>query len=820
MKVFAKDEWYISLSDFWSEIKKAKFKIVFVALLMGALFFVRQLLLPTMYQAEGILVSSNTNSKNNNVLFQAFQISIPNALNDDVFTFLDSIEVMKRVVEKLNLQAFVIEPSSTNRFKQIGNNLKIEGYYHYYKKLSRPASQILTDDVIVADNDFFPKKPSTLSCHNVFYDAAFSSKLEIIFIDDTSFEVIALGQGKLDEPFYFENGAFTLHLNKKTPLAKQKFHLSFIPLEAAAKSLKKTIKIVPDTKKTNLTHIYFNHPDKVLATSVVNELMACYQEFVINMAEEKIQRQLNYLEKRKKETEASLEKTGLMSLCCEMKKIASINSPHEITISDLLNEVRKSKDDATLKADMQSLSFEVALEQLQENQIEYGHIEQKEKKYGLCLQKLNLPDFDVVEMVSILKGTEAAGHLNEIENLNYIINDRKSYTPKEIEFTEQRIETKKQYLISFLTQLIKACEIEKKILCEKIERIKKIALLFLLDEYDLIANQIKDFDVKNSIGANKWSYEKKTEFQEELYADTLKMLSDNIESKNLSLHLHSLDSYPFQKANVPLLPIKPKLTLKFFFGLFFGTFLYIFVLFIKTIYVGALATRANLKGAGYTVLDKISKEDQVLQKLSFFLCDKRKGILLLSSEIQFYPLNCILEILNIQQSSFLIIDFASKESQGLQNYLDGKIEQLPIDGNTLVFGHTAKFIEHYLKSKKFEDLLNVFKTKYDWIIFVNRENTQSFETQILTDIANYVIYLATNEKLTTFSHLPKEKLYFLIERRQKEKELKKAFSFLKKQKQKSLKAIEPSVQALMQEVQGNRPLSFLFSLWSRARTRL
>lgn len=39
MKVFAKDEWYISLSDFWSEIKKAKIKIALVALLFAALFF-------------------------------------------------------------------------------------------------------------------------------------------------------------------------------------------------------------------------------------------------------------------------------------------------------------------------------------------------------------------------------------------------------------------------------------------------------------------------------------------------------------------------------------------------------------------------------------------------------------------------------------------------------------------------------------------------------------------------------------------------------------------------------------------------------------
>lgn len=815
MKVFAKDEWYISLSDFWSEIKKAKIKIALVALLFAALFFAKPLKRPLLYQAEAILVSSETGPSSSNALFQALQIETPAGLNDDVFTFLDSTEVMKGVVEKLDLQAYVCQPQD-GLFKKIWRNLKVEGYYHYYKKLSRPPSQILHGNVLVADCDLFAAKEGPLACKHVHYDEIISRCLEITFLDETHFQVKEkkeiLGEGSLEKPFHLGKSSFTLHGSQS--LAQKTFLLALIPKEAAAKSLKESITIVEDTKKSNLTHIYYTHPDKILATSIVNELMSCYQDFVMNMGEEKIKKQLQYLEKRKNDTESSLEKAALMDLCFEMKKIASMNGSKEITISELISEIRK--DESAMKAAKDFLSLEVTLKQLEENRIEYGKVEQKQKKYDLCLQKLQQFDFDVVEMVSILRGTEAEGHLGELENLNYIVNDPKTYTPKELEFSKQRIETKKQYLTSFLTQLIKACDVEKNILSEKIEKIKKVALQFLLEDFDLISNQM-NAAVKNSLENSRVSYEKKIDFEKEFHLEMLKLLSDTIESKNLSLHLQSFDSYPFAKAEPSVFPLKPRLSFKFFVGFFFGAFLYIFALFAKTIYVGPKATRSNLLGAGYHFLDKVSKEHTSLKNFSFFLCDKRKGTLLLTSQNEFYPLDTIKEIIKMRGDSFVIIDFIAPESD-LLPYLEGKISELEMK-ERYTFGFVPKFKEQLLKSKKFEELLESFKAKYDWVLLLSKQLPTSFETQILADMASYNIFLATNETLSSFSKLEKEKLYFFVERSKKEKELRKTFFFLHNQKQKSLKAIEPHLADLMKEAKSSAPLSFLFSLWSRTRAR-
>lgn len=156
-----------------------------------------------------------------------------------------------------------------------------------------------------------PPITGSVFCTNIVYEGSLLQQYVISFTDQEQYEVwqhgVMLGTGKVGDVFQTGQASFVLRLAKRQALSQKKFVLQLIPVDALSEWLAQEIKIEVDSEDDQLFKIFYTGRDRELVAGVINAQMDCYKEYLEKDSREKMQKQLGYLEQRRKDVLAEME---------------------------------------------------------------------------------------------------------------------------------------------------------------------------------------------------------------------------------------------------------------------------------------------------------------------------------------------------------------------------------------------------------------------------------------------------------------------------------------------------------------------------------
>jgi tyrosine-protein kinase Etk/Wzc len=296
------DKFLITLSDVVSLFRTNKFKILVATLLLGLLGGFYALTQPIQYKVEGTFKEKNNKSGN-------MGGSLSQLLSGDMFSLtgtgtdhesaalIKSRKLMKNVIDQLNLQATLIEPSNQEGLvSRIKNNLKVE--WAIFTKSPYPVLK-----------DF----PSLLQLEKVEYEGEIPLMFDLDFKSNQHFLVMdqfkqEIGQGELGKPFQIDQLSFTLNTYPEfsNSLKSKKYTLTINSLANTVAFLSKELEVENVKTDKTLLKFSFEHRDRHLASRFINALMENYQDYLKKNHDRIASIQLDYLHLREEESAQKL----------------------------------------------------------------------------------------------------------------------------------------------------------------------------------------------------------------------------------------------------------------------------------------------------------------------------------------------------------------------------------------------------------------------------------------------------------------------------------------------------------------------------------
>jgi len=204
----------------------------------------------------------------------------------DAFSFLKTKSLNKKLVEKLGLQISVID--ERNKFRIL--------YHNFLKNLK-----------IYFEGDF---QQEEIEFSNVLYEKEFANYLHLKFLDNRSFEIFDsnnnfMGKKNIYETIKIKDICFTVN---KIPqkYVEQTIKIKIDPWDKSVDKVINNIKITKDKTSPNFLFLKTKNTKKLYATKTLNVLMELYHEYLVEENENSIEKQIVYLEKRKRDLEKEL----------------------------------------------------------------------------------------------------------------------------------------------------------------------------------------------------------------------------------------------------------------------------------------------------------------------------------------------------------------------------------------------------------------------------------------------------------------------------------------------------------------------------------
>jgi uncharacterized protein involved in exopolysaccharide biosynthesis len=777
----------LSFSDCWQATKQARWLIFLSSLFFGTLIFTYFLLKPPTFTAHGIFKGSS----------QAQATGISKALellgggdsyssNEDPKVFLRSYPVMEEVAKSLYLQLDIHEKRPPNPLRRIWNNLKAERAQRLLKS-KRPKSPILKEPV--ASKDILTDRETPLQCAELEYPGLLSEELDLVFLDAGRFQVTRkkqpLGEGELGNLFLWEGGSFRLVSSK--PLEGKAFRLTFIPLQAAARSLENSVSVKRSKDHNSLVHVSFTHPNRRLAANIVNSTMEAFQKYLQDEGKRKISKQLGYLQQRQNETlvgleavmeehkaylETHLDSGELFLLENELEFMAERQTKAR---SDLDNVSREMQSIHQIISGQQTVDFARLLENLRENrpskiqtltiggaraliheqeqQIERVRLEQEQ--YDYCLAKLSEPDFDTSSLSKLIDDSTLKTRFDKIHDLHRNLIDEKNWTAKEREQLQEQLVTERRFLTKHLNDLKEGAAIKDEVLRSHLHELQETMLFLLLDHYEGVEENLRDLALKASHFPEKWLTEQKIELNTKLQTEIIESITKMIEAKNIEYHLDYLSSAPMMCAQTPVIPNPPKLFFGFLAGCFLGGLLILAGIVFRELRLGPTASYANLKGEGKTVFS-FTQTFEDLKKIHYHLRSKAAVLSLLVKNLSVaYDLAALF---SKGGEKILVID--------LSKNVESDIFTETSYGQHLALGAPEGFKEVVLGSSHFQELLEKNKKIFDRILIVSAASFDHLEVRLALDLADQAVVMLREERWNTLPDLP-DSTFFVVEAFQK-----------------------------------------------------
>lgn len=740
----------------YQSLKKRMRKLFLVGFL--SLFFYLLFTHVPQFQSEAIFKQSQSRHEDLSQLQSFLQNIMRSSQDSNALSIMNSKKVLRKVVEKMGLQ---IQSGKSHLFSRLWRNFAAELR------------------IFVEDSQDFQFK-------DVHYDQEIVGQFYLKFSSPENFELLnrkkeLIGQGTINQKVELTDGVFTLTKAPANLSFKKLYRFSLIPWNTSVAALQKCLKIKQSKTDKALVCITLNYPERRKGAAIVNQLMAQFQEFLLEEHGEFAKAQVEYLEQRQQflseEFNKSLENhshylaenldaSGFLGISQEMEMLAIPKESYTSKLFDLDLELKRweqieerredffaDKKEGEYQKQLVALTwaehpflameklekivpkrFEeqflgIDLKRLQEIYAEYSQEREslqtqiEDSKY--IQKQMRRPQFEISSLSNLLKDPVSVDMIGRASHLSLELHDQNNRSPKEQERIKENLESEKKFISHYLDQTIQHLKIKLNLIEEKMAFLQNKAMQLIQNEKQLVHIKLADLHHQMKDFPKKWLLENQLKMKRDLTLKIIEGMTKLTESKVVNHHLFQIESKPLDSAFAPFLPKAPYLFLYAVLGGIFSAFFYYFYHFVKKFFQGfpvvdQWLTEKNLHFSG--VLQRMKKNDlETWRNVAGFITLHQKKILLVTGS----DLETLAELLNYQGLKILVMEttFQQSEGSGLLQYLTGKQSELSLIKNpyfdSIKSGGYTPFGSELLNHPKFGQLLSKLKKEYDCIFLLN-----------------------------------------------------------------------------------------------------
>ena len=286
-------DFLISLTDCLMILKKGKFKVFGIALVLAIVTASYPLTKPIKFEADATF-KEKTNSQtglNSSTLASFFFSGLSASGKSEAITMMKSRKLLTRIIIFLGLQATLTKQNNESlTLENIKKNLSLE-FFNLFRNSSKLPLKDESPVIRVSHVEFSKEIPETLT---------------LIFDSENSFEIFgpnktSLGIAKIGEVFSTHDYSFTIIRLTEDPLTETSYFLSLSPFVTAYKQLSKNIMISNDKDDPSLLILKYANKDRHLASQTLNVLMEAYQAYLKEEQHRIAREQIAYLQSRQQE---------------------------------------------------------------------------------------------------------------------------------------------------------------------------------------------------------------------------------------------------------------------------------------------------------------------------------------------------------------------------------------------------------------------------------------------------------------------------------------------------------------------------------------
>ncbi len=711
------DELTLYPSQFRWLYQSLKKKIWCVSLLGFFLIFLYLLTKNSpVYVAEATFRQSQARHEDVSQLQSFLQSFMRDSQDSNAISIMYSKKLLRRVTQKMGLQ---IQSSPKNFFSKAWRNLAAEW------------------GTIVEDEEDFQFK-------DVLYDHEKAGCFYLKFLSPETFEILDekkqfLATGKSNQKIELPKIRFTLEKIPHGLSFQKQYPFSILPWNSTVAVLKKSLKIKPSKTEKSLIDLTFSCENRHLAAQVLNQLMAQFQEFLLEEHEEFAKAQVNYLDQRQQflsdEFNKSLEshadylaqdlsQNGFLGISQELEMLAIPQENYTSKLFDLdlelkhweeLEEGRQDfladQKEAQYQKKLVALNFAehpflsmekiaskdkarfeaqflgIDLKRLQELYAEYSAEREKiqaqidDSKY--IQKQMFLPQFEISSLSNLLKDPVSVDMITRASNLSLELHNENNRSPKEQERIKEALDVEKKFIFHYLSQTIQHLKIKLDLIEEKMAFLQNKATQLIQNEKKLVHDRLSDLHFQMKDFPKRWLLENQLKMKRDLTLKIIEGMTKLTESKVVNHHLFQVESKPLDSAFAPLLPKAPFLFLFSVLGGLMAGFGVYFTHFVKKFFSGfplvvEWLAEKNLHFSGH--LKNVKRNDlETLRNISGFITFNHKKVLLMTGGHYSHCCENLAELLSHQGVKTLIMQTTfheADEPSGLLQYLTGEKETI------------------------------------------------------------------------------------------------------------------------------------------------
>lgn len=286
------DKHLMSFSDVLSILRRSRKKISWCAFAFGMLGLSWALIKPIRYHAEGTFrekgIKQSTLSSSSSILHLLNSGGNLGSTESEATSSMLSRAILKDVVEKLNLQGTLqADQESESLPMLVKRNISLA--LAALKNSPHPVLKDLCCPIKIASLTYTGEVPAN-------FKLKFSGGQHYDVFDHSD-ELI--GQGRLGEPFQYQEVAFTLVPIDSKLIEDQSFSLDVDSMANTTKAMGHVLVVEPTKLDKSMLKIQYQHRNRHVASDVVNTVMESYQNYSKKYHGDMAAKQLDYLSQRR-----------------------------------------------------------------------------------------------------------------------------------------------------------------------------------------------------------------------------------------------------------------------------------------------------------------------------------------------------------------------------------------------------------------------------------------------------------------------------------------------------------------------------------------
>ena len=412
------------------------------------------------------------------------------------------------------------------------------------------------------------------------------------------------------------------------------------------------------------------------------------------------------------------------------------------------------------------------------------------RHYAQFKKEIPDPQFDLSSLSSVLTDPICQRIIGEASSLGLLLKDEKHHTSKEAARWGEEIDLQRKILTNHLDQLYKVEELNAALTRDKMVGLQRLTLDCINQQISVLHEQANDVikqrrqalvlekdllrkrmeEIRSTLAKmlpEKWRFEKWLGIETELVSKVMETVTEVVESKTISTHLHHVQSKPLDCALIPQIPEKPRLYQKAFLVAMALPFFLFCLAFIRQILKGFPVSLEKLKALRLPVLGSISgfcdgpsvetptgPDLDLLRQIALF-AEGGKVVSLISGQGPDYSFALCENLARMSAKSIILrCDFTSKfrkeDAPGLLQIWKGEMSELPIrKGKGFDFitaGGYSPFGTEIIQSHNFMQFIDLLKGKYDWVFLLFRAPLDSAESLAALRLCEKAVVTVSGEK--------------------------------------------------------------------------